>query len=78
MDVLAVSESFAPYQSPAKRRRVAMTPAFLMGALAAVIAWSSNARSCTGERVFVTLFAFMFGGVYLLYYVLVKPFLRFR
>ena len=76
MDVLAASETFAPYPTTSQRRRVAMTPAFLMGSLAAVIAWTTNARTCTGERIFYTLFAFMFGGVYLLYYVLVKPLLR--
>jgi hypothetical protein len=73
MDVFAASETFAPYQSSRRERNRKMMPALLLGALAAYLSWSSNAgRAPFGERVVLALVAFLFGGLYLIYYALFR------
>jgi hypothetical protein len=73
MDVFMASESFAPYQSSRRERNEKMIPALILGALAAYLSWTSNSgRSALGERVVLAVLAFLFGGLYILYYALFK------
>lgn len=79
MDVMAVAETFcghdekdhyAPYPHGAARKRASLMPAVLLGLVSAYVAWGANAGYPPGVRVLSSVLAFMFGGIYLLYYVL--------
>ena len=84
MDVVIasdMSESFAPYaQTPrAERatptqRALKMLAGLLVSGVAASLSWQCNSRMgySLAMRVLSALLAFMFGGVYLMYYVLVR------
>lgn len=71
MDVFAASETFAPYRSSRRERNQKMIPALILGALAAYLSWTSNTGPF-GERVVLALVAFLFGGLYLVYYALFR------
>jgi uncharacterized membrane protein YdcZ (DUF606 family) len=72
----ALKEDFAPYEKPVSRRARAVTTALaiLLSSLAALLSWNCNTRLgySLGLRVLSSLIAFLFGGLYLLYYVLVR------
>ena len=84
MDVLAAAETFcgqhhgdkdhyAPYPGQGgggNKRHASMLPAVLLGVLSAYVSWGANAGYPTGVRVLSSVLAFLFGGIYLLYYVL--------
>ena len=71
MDVFAASETFAPYQSSRRERDQKMIPALLLGALAAYLSWTSNSGPI-GQRIVLAVVAFLFGGLYLIYYALFR------
>lgn len=80
MDIALASslkESYAPFDArPATetQRRLRTLLGVAFSALAALVSWNCNTHMGypLGLKVLSALLAFMFGGVYLLYYVLVR------
>ena len=53
---------------------VELIVSFLVGMVAAVLAWKCNtqARESLPIKIFITLVAFLFGGIYILYYIVYR------
>lgn len=73
----AATDGYAPYEgsfsaAPQHKRRYHRTvlPAILLGAVSAYLAWGMSAGHSDAMRVLGSVLAFLFGGIYLLYYVL--------
>jgi hypothetical protein len=80
MDILQAAETFcqhhgkdgyAPYDgNDARKRRRTVLPALALGALSAYLSWGMSKGHAPAMRVLGSVLAFLFGGLYLLYYVL--------
>ena len=82
MDILVASdfsEGYARYRSSdgnrsKAQRALKVLTGIVVSLLAALLSWQCNSRMgyTLGLKVLSSLLAFMFGGVYLVYYVLVR------